>query len=216
MKFTYQGVAHALQLPDPLPSHYAYTFASAIAAAAGLGIAPEKSLAALAGFRTPAGRFRLFRGLSDSTIVDSSYNSSPRSLRESLEHFSRLARRYYRIAVVGDMRELGLQSKYAHKELADQVAAAANEVILFGKETAEYTLPVLSKRGIPVHHFSQMPELVKYLRARLQPNVWVLVKGSQNTILLERAVEAILKDPSDVKFLCRRGRYWDRILAKTP
>ena len=58
-----------------------------------------------------------------------------------------------------------------------------------------------------------MSDLTKYLCSHLSPNSYVLVKGSQNNILLERAVAAILADPKDIAQLCRRGPYWDRMRA---
>jgi uncharacterized phage protein gp47/JayE len=39
----------------------------------------------------------------------------------------------------------------------------------------------------------------------------VLVKGSQNTLYLERVVELLLLDKRDREKLCRRGKYWDRV-----
>ena len=214
--FTYQSQPFSLSLPDPLPPHYAGTIAAAVLAATAVGIPIGKSLAALAGLRTPAGRFRLFHGVYSSTIIDSSYNASPTSMHESLIHFAALGKDAHKIAVIGDMRELGLQTKSVHKALADDLLLYADEAVLFGPMTAEYTVPVLASRGFPVRHFARMDEVISYLQKNLSKNSWILVKGSQNTLFLERAVAALLADKNDVKFLCRRGAYWDRLRAKTP
>jgi UDP-N-acetylmuramoyl-tripeptide--D-alanyl-D-alanine ligase len=214
-RFSYQAQNYILSLPDPLPLHYAYTFAAAIAAAASLGITPTQSLASLSLYRSPAGRLRLFSGINNSTIIDSSYNASPDPTRDTLDFFHHVAVRKYKLAVIGDMRELGDSTKLAHKQLADWIIAGVDEVILFGPRTREYTLPVLLSRGFPARHFSSMAELVEYLRLNLRSDSWVLIKGSQNGILLERTVEAILKNPEDTKLLCRRGSYWDKIRSET-
>ncbi|MFH2085413.1 MAG: Mur ligase family protein [bacterium] len=214
-RFRYQGHVYTLSLPDVYPEPFAYNFAAAIAASAGLGIPPSHSIPALAKYRAPAGRLQIFPGQNDSTIIDSSYNASPLTMLESLKLLKKLAGTKKKIAVIGDMRELGVSTKQVHKELADWLMEFSNEAILFGPLTGKYTLPVLLSHKFPVHHFTHMSDLTKYLRSRLSLHSHILIKGSQNTILLERAVAAILKNPSDLTHLCRRGPHWDKIRRAT-
>jgi UDP-N-acetylmuramoyl-tripeptide--D-alanyl-D-alanine ligase len=211
----YQGSDYKLTVQDILPEHYAYTFAAAIAAASALGIPPSLSMKALENYRAPAGRMRVFKGLHDSTIIDSSYNASPSSMLESLKLLKKIGGKHKKIAVLGDMRELGTSAKLAHKDLAECAALYCDEVILFGELTKQFTLPFLISKKIPVTHYDEMGHLIKYLKNRLKPNLFVLVKGSQNEIFLERAVEAILRNRSDSGNLCRRGKYWDSVRDKT-
>jgi len=211
--FRYQGVTHSLVMGDIFPEYFAYTFAAAIATCASLGIPPIQSVKALSTYRAPPGRLRLFAGLSDSTIIDSSYNASPATMLKSLKLLKTLAKNNKKIAVIGDMRELGLSTKIAHKNLADWLLIYCDDAILFGDLTAKHTLPVLLSQKFPVHHFHAMTDLIKFLRSTLPPKSYILVKGSQNNILLERAVESILADPKDIARLCRRGPYWDKIRA---
>lgn len=213
--FAYQNTLHKLTLPDVFPEHFAYTFAAAVATSAGLGISPSQSVKALSSYRAPAGRMRIFSGIKDSSIIDSSYNASPLAMLDSLKLLKQLGGHHPKIAVVGDMKELGLSEKSAHKNLADWLYKYCDEAILFGELTARYTLPVLRSQKFPVHHFTRMADLIRYLSSHLSPRSYILVKGSQNNILLERAVESILADPSDVARLCRRGPYWDQLRAKT-
>lgn len=216
LNFRYQTQTYKLTLRDIFPEHFAYTFVAAIASAVAVGIPPSISLPSLTDYRAPAGRMRIFRGYSESTIIDSSYNASPSSMLESLKLLKNLAGHRKKIAVIGDMRELGISTKIVHKNLADWLLTYCDEVILFGDLTHEYTLPILTSSRFPVHHFNQMSDLIKYLHVAIQPKSYILVKGSQNTIFLERAVQAILADQSDIKQLCRRGLYWDQLRAKTP
>ena len=215
LHFRYQKQAYELKLPDVYPDHYAYTFAAAITAASALGIPPTISLPALSTYRSPAGRFRLFSGLAGSTILDSTYNANPVSTLESLKLLKLLGSVHKKIAVIGDLRELGSASKSVHKQLADALELYADEVILFGQSTREHTLPVLLSQKFPVHHFATMIELIEYLKGAIKPKSYILVKGSQNQIFLERAVAAILADSRDTARLCRRGPYWDKIRAHT-
>lgn len=209
--YRYQGTTYRLELQDIFPPHYAYTFGAAIAVAAGLGIPPSISIPLLRDYRAPAGRLRLFSGIKGSTIIDSSYNASPATVLDSLTLLKAIGGRGKKIAVLGDMRELGQSARMAHKDLADQCLRFADEVILFGTHTLAYTYPVLKAKKFPVHHFSDMQSLIKYLRSVITPKSHILVKGSQNQLYMERAVEALLSDKADVARLCRRGAYWDKL-----
>ena len=74
-----------------------------------------------------------------------------------------------------------------------------------------YAFPYLKREKKKVYNPSTMAELISTLQSLLKPNTWILFKGSQNTIFLERAVESILADKNDVRLLPRRGTYWDKM-----
>lgn len=209
IKFTYQSQSGTLDLPDIYGAEYAYTFASAITAALSLGIPLNKSIASLKSYRAPAGRARVFEGLGDTHLLDSSYNASPSSILSALTLLSKVGAKAFKIAVIGDLRELGALTKSTHQTLAQDIMTTADEAILFGENTAKYTLPLLQKAQFPVRHFSKMSDLIAYLKTSIKPHAWLLFKGSQNTIFLERAVESLLANQQDRSLLCRRGEYWD-------
>lgn len=218
MTISHKGDDHNLKIDGVnLSDHYAYTLSSAIALGISLGIPPAKSISALAtNFTAPKGRWNILEGIKGSTIIDSSYNASPLTMKQALLDLKKLAGRKHKVAVLGDMRELGKESKQAHKDLAIWAAKSANEIILFGQSTKSYTLPILERKKRNVHHFEYMDDLVDYLKKVVKPTSHILVKGSQNTLLLERAVEAILKYKKDAGKLARRGKYWDRVRSITP
>ncbi len=214
--FKYQGSTYELKIKDIFPDHYSYTFAAAIAAASGLGIPPSLSIPLLSSYRAPPGRLRLFPGIKGSTMIDSSYNASPRAMQESLQLLQKLGRRGKKIAVLGDMRELGESTRLAHKNLADWIMQSSDEAILLGDATLEFTYPVLKAKKFPAHHFTDMASLTAYLRQIVTPKSHVLIKGSQNGLFMERAVEALLADQRDAAQLCRRGSYWDKLRSQAP
>lgn len=216
LELSYQGRTHTLTLPDLYDESYAYTFAAAVGAAVALGISLTTSLQRLTSYRSAPGRLRLFPGTRDSTVIDSSYNASPNTMHNSLKLLSKIGSAQHRLAIVGDMRELGKNSKYAHKSLADWLIKYSDEAILFGDQTLSHTLPVLKSQRFPVRHFKSMRDLTDYLQKHLTSSSFILVKGSQNQIFLERAVESLLANEIDAKFLCRRGGYWDKLRANTP
>ncbi len=216
--FQYRAQTASLKFTNfPFEDNYAYTFAAAITVGIGLGVPFLKTVELLqAKYYAPPGRWRVFQGLNQTTLVDSSYNASPKAMISALTNFKVLARRAYKLAVIGDMRELGQEAKQIHKDLATWLMNNVDEAVLFGNLTKQYTLPILKRNHFPVRHFERMDDLIAYLKAHLQPKSWLLFKGSQNTIFLERAVAALLLNKEEEKYLCRRGEYWDKIRAQTP
>lgn len=215
-EYVFAGETCRVETSAILPLHYSGTFAAALGVAKALGIPLRSAAAALSTYTVPAGRLRTFAGIRGTHLLDSSYNASPGSMREALALIKTVGRQAPKVAIVGDMRELGVASKHAHQELAALLMQSVDEVYLFGPETRTFTYPRLERAGFPVRHFETMAALTRYAKAHLPSGSWVLIKGSQNTILLERAVAALLADKRDQARLCRRGAYWDQIRAATP
>ncbi len=206
----YHSQLLSLDMPDIFGSEYAHTFAAATAAALSLGIPLTKCVAALKDYRAPAGRLRLFDGIHNTHLLDSTYNASPTSIKAALTLLRKVGASGHKLAVIGDMRELGSITKSEHQLLAQEIIACASEAVLFGPNTKKYTLPILLNANFPVKHFTQMKDLTSYLKSSLVPKSWILFKGSQNEIFLERAVESLLANVDDTKLLPRRGKYWDQ------
>lgn len=135
---------------------------------------------------------------------------------ESLKLLKKIGGKHKKIAVLGDMNELGISSKLAHKDLADYLLRYADEAVLYGHSVKEFTLPVLRSKKFPVKHFDRMTDLIIYLESRVKSQNYVLFKGSQNGIYLERAIERLLAEKTDRQWLCRRGKYWDNLRTQTP
>lgn len=156
-------------------------------------------------FKTLPGRGKMFAGINDSIIVDSSYNSSLVPTISSLEMLSIIAKRKHRkIAILGDMRELGKSAKHDHEELERVAKQNADVIVTIGPLTQKYF------KDKNVKNFINPFESISYLKDLIKKDDLILIKGSQNTILLETIVAELLKNKSDQKFLCRRSAYWDR------
>lgn len=213
----YDGKTYPLKLKgQSLEENFVYTLTAAVAVGAVLGIPPDQSITALEkGFKAPPGRWQVFQGIRNTSIIDSSYNASPLTMQESLTNFNKIAKRSHKIAVIGDMRELGLEEKQSHKDLANWIKSNSDQAFLFGVATKEFTLPVLKSAKFKASHYVRIKDLITDLKKSLKPNTWILVKGSQNTIFLERVVEALLKNKKEAGKLCRRGAYWDNVRELT-
>ncbi|MCO6419716.1 UDP-N-acetylmuramoyl-tripeptide--D-alanyl-D-alanine ligase [Siccirubricoccus sp. KC 17139] len=150
----------------------------ALAVVAALGEDPARAAPALSAYAPGAGRGAdrvvALPGGGTALLVDDSYNGQPPAMRAALRNLGlRPATR--RIAVLGDMRELGEHSAALHRGLAEE-AGAADLVFACGPEMAHLlaALPA-AKRGA---HAPDSASLAPLVKSALQPGDVVLVKGS--------------------------------------
>ncbi|RYI99214.1 MAG: UDP-N-acetylmuramoyl-tripeptide--D-alanyl-D-alanine ligase, partial [Acetobacteraceae bacterium] len=157
--------------------HHAENACCALAVAAALGLDALRAAPALAGYAPGAGRGAprdIAVAGGTALLVDESYNAAPPAMRAALET---LAQRpgARRIAVLGDMRELGEFSAALHAGLAP-AAARADLVFCCGPEMARlYALLPAAKRGA---HAADSAALAPLVQAALRPGDTVLVKGA--------------------------------------
>jgi len=170
--------------------HMALNATAAIAAASALGVDPGRFAAALAFFRPVEGRGRriaIRAAGGEALLLDESYNCSPVALRAALAVLAAVpaARR---IAVIGDMLELGDSGPALHAEVARDAALAADLVFTCGPLThaLHEALPV-AKRGA---HVAESATLAALLPSLLQAGDVVLVKGSLG-MRMARVVQAL-------------------------
>jgi UDP-N-acetylmuramoyl-tripeptide--D-alanyl-D-alanine ligase len=168
-----------------LPFVEAYNLDNALAAIA-VGVALRFSLDAMAG-RAPGIVFSRLRGelveLPEKAIlINDSYNANPISMRAALDHLASLRAEGRRLAVLGEMRELGPGAAAYHREIGDHARATGVELIIgVGDLAAEYG---------PDEQVPDAEAAADALAAALGPGDVVLVKGSR-AIGLERVAEKL-------------------------
>ena len=219
------GQEYAVDLKQVvLPKAFGSSIASCFAVGVTLGLHPKKIRSILNNMNKAdrdslslAGRSTLFEGKRGSTILDSSYNSSPTSLTEFLQIFSSLQpkRGGRKILVLGDMRELGPLTDSHHQSIVREIKNSKPDVVyLVGPIMNRVVSPKLEQLEIEVHGYASSKMVGKALAKDIRQHDLVLVKGSQNTIFLEEAVKQILKSPSqDTARLCRQQKDWMRVKA---
>ncbi len=171
------GVLVPFRLPVP-GLHMAMNAVAALAAASLIGADPIRGAEALGSFAAGAGRGarrEIAVPLGTAILLDESYNASSASIRASLAVLTLLPATR-RIAVLGDMLELGDAGAAEHRGLAADVLAAADLVFTCGP------LMRLLHDAIPAAragaHAVDSTALAPILAAALQPGDAVLVKGS--------------------------------------
>ncbi len=168
-------IAFRLGIPG---RHMAENALAALAAVAALGFDPARAAGALAGFAGLAGRGArrtLCLPAGDITLIDESYNASPAAVRAALAVLG-LFGPARRIAVFGDMRELGAAGPREHAALAAVAAANADLIFTCGPLMEELFAAIpAARRGA---HAPDSATLAPLVRAHLRAGDVLLVKGS--------------------------------------
>ncbi len=163
-------------------------------AAAGVGLALGLRLDEVAaGLRRPHESVRLLvlPGRNGSTIIDDSYNAAPVSVLAALGILERTPARR-RLAVLGDMLELGDYEEEAHREVGRAVARVADGLLTIGPRAA-IVADEAARRGLSpgrIRRFERKDEVAAALRDDVREGDVVLIKGSRG-LALEDVVAAL-------------------------
>ena len=171
--------------PFKLPFVEAYNLDNALAAIAA-GVALGFDLAAMAD-RAPGIVFSRLRGElvelpENAILVNDCYNANPISMRAALDHLATLEASGRRLAVLGEMRELGPNAAAYHREIGDYARRTGVELIIGVGELADAYAP---DERVP-----DAEAAADALAAALGPGDAVLVKGSR-AVGLERVAEKL-------------------------
>ena len=188
LRFTvsFEGEQAAASLPMP-GRHLLTAGLAAIGAAVALGVPLDEAATALGTMEPPPHRMSVRRA-HDVTVIDDSYNSSPAAVHAALALLRGVGGR--RVAVIGDMRELGTLSLPAHEEVGRDAAGSADVLIGVG-ELAETIVRSAREAGMAgAHHAGDAAEALVLLRRLMRPGDTVLVKGSR-AIGLDAVADAL-------------------------
>jgi UDP-N-acetylmuramoyl-tripeptide--D-alanyl-D-alanine ligase len=209
-KLEYAGKSMPVRMKNVLGQHQVYVALSAITAAFSLEIPPTDVLEALADYMPPSGRMRLIEGLKGSMVIDDTYNASPTAVLAGLETVKNLQVKGKKIAILGDMLELGSYAVNAHKDVGTKVSEACDYLFVVGPRS-HYTVEAALEGGMSdknVIEFKSSREAGKYAEGILGAGDVVFIKGSQS-MRMEKAVEEIMLHPEDrEKLLVRQEKEW--------
>ncbi len=154
-----------------------------------LGVDPDRIAAGLGAWRPPAMRLQPVRA-GGVLIINDAYNSSPLAARAALAVLAEVGRGRRRVAVLGEMRELGPRSAELHRQVGAQAAHHADVLLAVGEGAAGLAAGA-GQAGLPlVEHAATVEDAIARLRELVRPDDVVLVKGSR-ALRMERIVEAL-------------------------
>ncbi|NIX76422.1 UDP-N-acetylmuramoylalanyl-D-glutamyl-2,6-diaminopimelate--D-alanyl-D-alanine ligase [Microvirga terricola] len=162
--------------------HIALNSLSVLAAAHALGVDPLSVAQSFTELKPPVGRGErtmLSVGAGEALLIDESYNANPASVRAALNNLGavELAGAGRRIAVLGDMKELGEKGPELHEGLADAVEANGIDLLFAAGPLMQNLIDRLPKAKIAAHAPTSA-DLVDAVCAAIRPGDAVMVKGS--------------------------------------
>jgi UDP-N-acetylmuramoyl-tripeptide--D-alanyl-D-alanine ligase len=178
------GPARIVLRPSFAQPHNLHNLLAAVAAARALGVTPGGEVtvrfSALRGERIPLSE--------EIVLIDDCYNANPMSMRSALDDLAATAAGR-RVAVLGDMLELGPEERRFHREIGAHAASSGVDVLVtVGPLAAEMATAFA---GEDVHRVDDAPAAAELLTRLLAPGDTVLVKGSRG-VGLERVGQALL------------------------
>jgi UDP-N-acetylmuramoyl-tripeptide--D-alanyl-D-alanine ligase len=160
----------------------------------------------------PKGRMRLLRGVKKTTIIDDTYNASPKAVEHALRTLASLHTNGKKVAVLGDMAELGTESGSEHFRIGEVAAESAHVLVTIGQRSREIAEGALSKGMLDsqIFQYESSREAGVFVETLLEPEDIILVKGSQS-VRAEKVVEEILAEADRMnELLVRQDSEWKK------
>ena len=181
-RFTIDGAEIELVLPFT-QRHLAVNALAALHAYAALGLPLDRAAAGVEGIRLSPWRGEETALPGGGFVVNDAYNANPDSMRAALEHLAARGAGRRRIAILGEMAELGASAEAYHRELGELAASLGIEVVGVGDASRAYE---------PVAWAATLDELRELARSLIGPGDAVLVKASR-AVGLEGIADDITK-----------------------
>ena len=169
--------------------HNVYDALSAFAVGHEYGISPENIAKGLQNY-TPSGMRQRIKEINGITVIEDCYNASPDSQKAGLNSLCKIARGR-KIAVLGDMLELGSYSETAHRNVGEYAAGCKIDMLFTYGEQSGFMADSAKKSGlINVYSFTDKNELTKSLLSEIKKGDTLLFKASRG-MKLEEVFEKI-------------------------
>jgi len=153
----------------------------------------------------PPGRNSVFKGVKNTTIIDSSYNATPDGVKSILGMFNQYPSDK-KWLVLGDMIELGNEEKEEHEKLAKIINTMdLLKVVLTGPRVSKYTFSKLNLPAGRADNFIMPKDGLDYILNNIKGGETILFKGAR---FLEGIIEHLLENKNDIGRLCRREKTW--------
>jgi len=209
-KIDYKGKIIPIRLYNIFGKQSAYSVLAALAMGTVYHFNIIEMAESLARYRPPVARLNLISGVGESFILDDTYNASPLAVEMALNTLNEVKTKGRKIAVLGDMLELGKHSADEHRKVGEKARGIADLIVTVGIR-AKFIAEGAREAGFNernIHEFAESREAGRFLLDIIQKGDLILVKGSQS-IRAERVVEEIMAHPENKEFLlARQEKEW--------
>ena len=190
------GSAFTLELPGGttrditlplLGQHNVMNALAAAAAADAIGAPAEDIVQGLAKADAVGGRLKMLSGRAGAVVIDDSYNANPGSVRAALDYLAALPGK--RVLVLGDMAELGEDSRELHAAIGEYARERCDALLTLGEHSAA-AAEAFGADGVACKDIDGLETTVSPM---LDANTTVLIKGSR-VMQLDRLVALLTND----------------------
>lgn len=196
-KASYDGSEVPIFLARSLGWQHVQAAATAIAVALSFGMNLVEISRSLEAYRPVRGRGNLIAGVKNTLILDDTYNASPQSSKTALNLLSQIDNGGRRIAVFGDMLELGSFSEEGHRQVGKKLVELGIDYLFVIGERSRDIARGAKDNGMhedKIYHFPFTAEAGTFLQNRMEENDVILVKGSRGS-KMEQIVYEIMAKP---------------------
>lgn len=212
IKINIGGKSMPLRLRNVFGAHAASSALAALAVAEVVKVNVLDAISALEMLQPAPGRLRFIAGINNSTILDDTYNSSPVALHAALETLQEIKTPGRKIAVLGDMLELGVYSEEEHKKAGRHVATVCEYLFAVGSFARVYEEGARQggMKQDKIKCFDDARTAGSALERIVESHDVILIKGSQS-LRMERAVMEVMREPEHApELLVRQDPEWQR------
>jgi UDP-N-acetylmuramoyl-tripeptide--D-alanyl-D-alanine ligase len=209
-KWHYNGSVVPVGLKNILTRTQIYSFLAAAAVGLEMRLPMMEIIKIMENFSLPKGRTNLITGIKETQIIDDTYNSSPKAVKAALTVLTELRARR-KIAVLGEMLELGSESEKLHQEIGREVFVRGIDLLITTGERARDIARGAKEAGMNdnlIFSFETPGETGRFLQDRITMGDLILIKGSQG-VRMEKVVKEIMAEPEKAgELLVRQDEEW--------
>ncbi len=205
------GVSYPLSISGSLGNQQVYPLLAALAVVEALHFSIAEAIPVIVGHEAPKGRMRIIQGINGSTIIDDTYNSSPVAVEEALNSLAMLDVKGKKIAMLGDMLELGIYTEREHIRLGKKAAGIVDTLITVGLRSQDFITGAVHAGADKnnTHSYADGVSALNYAKKHLAEGDVILIKGSQG-MRLEKVVKSLMAEPDRAKeVLVRQDAEWE-------
>ncbi len=212
---TYQNNALLTAQHESVAESQLYSICAAVAVGHQFGLSADELLKGIEAIKPVNGRMNRLVGINNSVILDDTYNASPQATIAALDTLYRLSAPQ-KIAILGNMNELGDYSTEAHQSVGQHCDPSQLElVVTIGKDANRVLAPAAAAKGCQAKTFDSPYVAAEFLKTAIKPGAVILAKGSQNGVFAEEIVKGLLANPDDASQLVRQSPDWMKIKEKS-
>lgn len=210
VKVDINGSSFPVLLKNVIGTQHIYPIVVSFAIANELKLNLIKVSTAFSEHEFPPGRMNIIKGKKNTVIIDDTYNASPLAVEEGISIIDSVESKGKKIAILGDMLELGKHSVEEHMRLGALVAPVFDKLIAVGMRSKDFLLGAKNKKmkDKDIHWYGSSFEAQNDILDVVHENDLIYIKGSQGA-RMERVVEKLMLDESKKKdLLVRQEEEW--------